>query len=82
MWNRVELKEDSKSLLRLNYWPFVLVALVHMIAVGSGFRRNNGARASKEWYRFFASVLGISSGNSIRNVDHYDCAENFCAGTG
>lgn len=50
MWNRVELKEDSKSLLRLNYWPFVLVALVHMIAVGSGFRRNNGARASKEWY--------------------------------
>lgn len=39
MWNRVELKEDSKSLLRLNYWSFVLVALVHAIVTGGGRRR-------------------------------------------
>ena len=36
MWNRIALKEDSKSLLRLNYWPFVLVAFIHMIVSGSG----------------------------------------------
>lgn len=36
MWNRIELKEDSKSLLRLNYWSFVLVAFVHAVVVGSG----------------------------------------------
>lgn len=34
MWNRVELKEDSKNLLRMNYWPFVLVALVHSFITG------------------------------------------------
>lgn len=41
MWNRVELKEDSKGLLRLNYWPFVLVAFIHAIVTG-GF--SNGGR--------------------------------------
>ncbi len=35
MWNRVELKEDSKVLLKLNYWPFVLVAFIHMLVAGS-----------------------------------------------
>ncbi len=39
MWSRIELKEDSKSLFRLNYWPFVLVAFVHsFITVGSSGR--------------------------------------------
>lgn len=46
MWNRVELKEDSKSLLRLNYWPFVLVALVHAIVTG-GIAGRSGATASR-----------------------------------
>lgn len=57
MWNRVELKEDSKSLLRLNYWPFVLVAFIHTIAAGSNLRRNSSVDASwrdwdewSEWY--------------------------------
>ncbi len=39
MWSRVELKEDSKTLLRLNYWPFVLVAFIHMAVSGGGVLR-------------------------------------------
>lgn len=43
MWSRIELKEDSKSLLRLNYWPFVLVAFIcSFISAGSNF---GGARS-------------------------------------
>ncbi len=34
MWNRIELKEDSKGLLKLNYLPFVLVAFIHMFVTG------------------------------------------------
>lgn len=37
MWNRVELKEDSKTLLRLNYWPFVLVAFISAITGYAAF---------------------------------------------
>lgn len=50
MWNRIELKEDSRSLLRLNYWPFVLVAFVHAVAAGSGVKRNSSVNVSRKWY--------------------------------
>lgn len=43
MWNRAELKEDSKVLLRLNYWPFVLVALIHAVVTGGIARRGSTA---------------------------------------
>ena len=49
MWNRVELKEDSKSLLRMNYWPFVLVAFVHAIVSGGLGRSSGGANAARDW---------------------------------
>ncbi len=48
MWNRIELKEDSKSLLRLNYWPFVLVAFIHLVVVGSSGRRMQVLNSSRE----------------------------------
>ncbi len=41
MWNRAELKEDSKTLLKLNYWPFVLVAFIHMAVTGSSVFRES-----------------------------------------
>lgn len=52
MWNRVELKEDSKSLLRLNYWPFVLVAFIHTMVAGSSIRRRGGVEAAhtRRWH--------------------------------
>lgn len=53
MWSRVELKEDSKSLLKLNYLPFVLVAFIHSLVADAG----RGTRASvnlidglDDWY--------------------------------
>lgn len=51
MWNRAELKEDSRTLLKLNYWPFVLVAFVHSIAVAGGIARNsfNSARNGRDF---------------------------------
>lgn len=49
MWNRVELKEDSRALLRLNYWPFVLVAFIHAVAAGSGIRSNGGTNFIRRW---------------------------------
>lgn len=36
MWTRRELKEDSKGLLKLNYWSFVLVAFIYGLTVGGG----------------------------------------------
>ena len=35
MWTRAELKENAKQLLRVNYWPAVVAALVYTIAAGS-----------------------------------------------
>ncbi|MCI8890025.1 MAG: DUF975 family protein [Eubacterium sp.] len=53
MWNRIGLKEDSKTLLRLNYWPFVLVAFIHTIVVGSSARRGSGANAAGDWRNLY-----------------------------
>lgn len=49
MWNRIELKEDSKSLLRLNYWPFVLVAFIHAVVAGSNAGRSSKVNATRDW---------------------------------
>ena len=49
MWNRIELKEDSKSLLRLNYWPFVLVAFIHAIVAGSSAGKSSRVGATRDW---------------------------------
>ena len=46
MWNRAELKEDSKALVRLNYWPFVLVAFIHAFVTG-GVTGGSGFSASR-----------------------------------
>lgn len=48
MWNRVELKEDSKVLLRLNYWPFVFVALVHGFVTGGFAGRSSAASRNND----------------------------------
>lgn len=49
MWTRQELKEDSKALLKLNYWPFVLVAFIHgLVAGGSGYSSGSSAWRSAE----------------------------------
>ena len=61
MWNRIALKEDSKSLLRLNYWPFVLVAFIHMIVSGSGANGIAG-RSSRS---------GVSSGHELFRDSYY-----------
>lgn len=53
MWNRIELKEDSKSLMRLNYWPFVLVAFIHAIVAGSSAGRSSGTSATREWQSLY-----------------------------
>lgn len=57
MWNRVELKEDSKSLLRMNYWPFVLVALIHsLVAGGNGTGgRESYKNVKDEWEEGWAN---------------------------
>ena len=34
MWTREALKTDSKTLLKLNYWPFVLVAFIFAFTSG------------------------------------------------
>lgn len=57
MWNRIELKEDSKSLLRLNYWPFVLVAFIHAIAAGSFAGRSGRASAVRDWQDTYGSHI-------------------------
>ncbi len=49
MWNRIELKEDSKTLLRLNYWPFVLVAFIHAIVSGSIAGRSSSVNVTRDW---------------------------------
>lgn len=36
MWTRRDLKEDSKGLLKLNYWPFVLVGFIYSLVAGGG----------------------------------------------
>lgn len=47
MWNRVELKEDSKGLLKMNYWPFVLVALIHAFITG-GSNMGSGYKTARD----------------------------------
>lgn len=49
IWNRIELKEDSKSLLRLNYWPFVLVAFIHAVVAGSSAGKSGTTNAAKNF---------------------------------
>lgn len=49
VWNRIELKEDSKSLIRLNYWPFVLVAFIHAVVSGGSAGKSSTANAAKDW---------------------------------
>lgn len=49
MWNRIALKEDSKSLLRLNYWPFVLVAFIHAVVSGSAAGRSGKVNVTRDW---------------------------------
>lgn len=36
MWTRKDLKEDSKGILKLNYWPFVLVGFIFSLVSGGG----------------------------------------------
>lgn len=48
-WNRLELKADSKSLMRLNYWPFVLVAFIHAVVAGSSAGKSSTTNAAKNW---------------------------------
>ena len=43
MWSRQELKADSRNLLSLNYWPFVLVAFIYgLVAGGGGYMGGGG----------------------------------------
>ncbi len=49
VWNRIELKEDSKSLIRLNYWPFVLVAFIHAVVSGGSAGKSGTANAARDW---------------------------------
>lgn len=55
MWNRIELKEDSKTLLRLNYWPFVLVAFIHAIAAGSFSGKSRSVNATQDWQDIYGN---------------------------
>lgn len=68
MWNRIELKEDSKSLLRLNYWPFVLVALIHAVVAGSGTGgRGSRAGAAGDWEDLFGDGYYGYNENQLMN---------------
>ena len=69
MWNRAELKEDSKSLLKLNYLPFVLAGFVHAIAAGSFASGNSSVRAVRSWDNF--------SGDGYYGYDEYAVVEEI-----
>lgn len=55
MWNRIELKEDSKSLLRLNYWPFVLVAFIHSLVAGFSLGTGGRAGSARDWQDWYGN---------------------------
>lgn len=65
MWTRKELKEDSMGLLKLNYWPFVLVGFIYTLVAGSrSAGSSSGLRKMSEqsdWNNpdFVAVVLSI-----------------------
>ena len=40
MWNRVELKNNAKQIMRKNYWWIVLLSVITAIAIGQGIRLN------------------------------------------
>lgn len=68
-WNRIELKEDSKSLLRLNYWPFVLVAFIHAVVAGSSAGKGSATTASKNLENLYGDgYYGYDSYTMIREI--------------
>ena len=50
MWTRAELKENAKQLLRVNYWPAVVAALVYTIAAGSSGGSSTSASSNSGNY--------------------------------
>ncbi len=73
MWSRVELKEDSKVLLRLNYWPFVLVAFIHTLVAGAG---EVSSRVSGSRYQDIGSGYAF---NGVYDSGHHNYG-GFSAG--
>ena len=73
MWNRIELKEDSKSLLRLNYWPFVLVAFIHALVTESGARRSSRASSTAgDWQELYGDVYyGYDGQQLIHDIANF-----------
>ncbi len=69
MWNRVGLKEDSKTLQRLNYWPFVLVAFIHAVVGGGVASRSGRASALGDWkYLISDDNYGYDSYGMLREL--------------
>ena len=69
IWNRIELKEDSKSLLRLNYWPFVLVAFIHAVVAGSSAGKSGTTNAAKNFQNLHGDgYYGYDGYTMIREI--------------
>lgn len=68
-WNRIELKEDSKSLLRLNYWPFVLVAFIHVVVAGSSAGKGSATTAPKNLENLYGDgYYGYDGYTMVRDI--------------
>lgn len=68
-WNRVELKEDSKSLLRLNYWPFVLVAFIHAVVAGSNTGRGSATTVPQNLENLYGDgYYGYDGYTMVRDI--------------
>lgn len=68
-WNRIELKEDSKSLLRLNYWPFVLVAFIHAVVAGSSEGKGSATSATQNLENLYGDgYYGYDGYTMVRDI--------------
>lgn len=78
MFNRVELKDNAKKILRKNYWWIVLVTLIFGIVSGSGTGLNfniNFSNNSSEFFPIYNNNSDFNNGiiDEFGNVsDQYD----------
>ena len=80
MWNRVELKNNAKQIMRKNYWWIVLLSVITAIAIGQGIRLNVNLGTNGISTNYSKGLMGRSSGSyfdQIINVQKSRCKINF-----
>ena len=68
MWNRVELKNNAKQIMRKNYWWIVLISVITAIAIGQGIRLNVNLGTNGISTKYSNGLMGRSSGSYFDQI--------------